>query len=287
MIRFENSKKRRRRKQRRFILILLILIILTSALVYISIKISAKKNIVNTKTNNINQNTLRELPTNRNVTLREHAVNTIQSLADISTANIYKPDGYKTAYLTFDDGPSPKITPEILNVLDKFNVKATFFVIGGMAEKNPDIIKAEFKDGQSIGNHTYSHNYQYLYSDTNNLINDINKCDTVLKSILGSEYNTKLVRFPGGSFGSKMEPFRKAVNAAGYNYIDWNDLTGDADGQNVPTDKLLSNLKKYSSKKNHVVILMHDAPTKETTVQALPQVIEYLKSQGYAFAKLK
>ena len=128
----------------------------------------------------------------------------------------------------------------------------------------------EFDDKQSIGNHTYSHNYKYLYSNTKAFISDVNKCNTVLKSILGKEFNSKLVRFPGGSFGKDLKPFRESLLNHGYTYIDWNDLTGDADGQNIPVYKLLDNLRKYTKGKEHVVILMHDAATKATTVQALP-----------------
>nr|WP_246578219.1 polysaccharide deacetylase family protein [Clostridium frigoris] len=200
--------------------------------------------------------------------------------------HIYKSDGHKTAYLTFDDGPSVNNTPVILNTLDKYNIKATFFIVGNMALKYPDLVRKEFSDGHSIGNHSYSHDYNYIYSDTNIFIKDINKCDTVLKLILGSNFNTKLVRFPGGSFGAKLKPFRKELNNHGYNYVDWNDLTGDAEGQNIPVYKLLDNLKKYTKGKEHVVILMHDFSTKSTTVQALPQVIEYLKSQNYSFKTL-
>ena len=156
-----------------------------------------------------------------------------------------------------------------------------------MAIIRPDLVKMEAEDGQSIGNHTYSHDYKYIYSNINAFINDVNKCDTVLKSIIGSGYNSKILRFPGGSFGAKMAPFRVAIKRAGYHYIDWNDLTGDADGHNISINKLLNNIKKYTKGKEHVVVLMHDAPDKETTVQALPQVIEYLKSQGYSFNTLK
>ncbi|WP_298844664.1 polysaccharide deacetylase family protein [Clostridium sp.] len=200
--------------------------------------------------------------------------------------HIYKPDGHKIAYLTFDDGPSANITPDILKTLDNYNIKATFFIVGSMAIKYPDLVKKEAADRQSIGNHTYSHNYKYIYSNTNTFISDVIKCDTVLKSILGSNFNSKLVRFPGGSFGKKLESFRVALKSDGYNNIDWNDLTGDAEGQNIPVDKLLNNLKKYTKGKEHVVILMHDASTKATTVQALPQVIKYLKAQKYSFNTL-
>lgn len=77
----------------------------------------------------------------------------------------------KIAYLTFDDGPSSNITPQVLDVLKEYNVKATFFVIGNMAERYPDIIKRMNKEGHSIGNHSYSHSYKYIYGKTSNFIN--------------------------------------------------------------------------------------------------------------------
>jgi len=255
-----------------FILVITVLVIPSCLIFYIGSKIN---------------NTL---STNAKMELSKSAVNYKKINKSSSTIdvykNIYKRDGHKIAYLTFDDGPSANTTSGILRTLDKYNIKATFFIVGSMAIRYPDLVRQELADRQSIGNHTYSHNYKYIYSDTNAFIRDVNKCETVLKSILGSNFNSKLVRFPGGSFGEKLEPFREALKNDGYNYIDWNDLTGDADGQNIPVDKLLNNLKKYTKGKEHVVILMHDASTKATTVQALPQVIKYLKSQKYSFKTL-
>lgn len=137
-----------------------------------------------------------------------------------------------------------------------------------------------------IKNKSYTHDYKYIYSNSKNLINDFNKGASTIKSILGSDFNIKYVRFPGGSFGQKLKPFRAAVQNAGLKYIDWNSLNGDAEGQNIPVDKLIENVKETSKGKNKIVILMHDISTKETTVQALPQIIEYLKSQGYSFKTL-
>jgi len=273
MIKLENKKKIVIIKKRRFILVITVLVILSCLLFYIGSKLNTK------------------LSTNTKMDLRESvAVNYKKlNLTPLTTdvyKHIYKPDGHKIAYLTFDDGPSATTTSGILKTLDNYNIKATFFIIGNMAIRYPDLVRKEFADGQSIGNHTYSHNYKYIYSDTNVFIKDVNKCETILKSILGSKFNSRLVRFPGGSFGKKLEPFRDALRRDGYNYIDWNDLTGDAEGQNIPVGKLLNNLKKYTKGKEHVVILMHDASTKATTVQALPQVIKYLKSQKYSFKTL-
>ena len=127
---------------------------------------------------------------------------------------------------------------------------------------------------------------RYIYSNPKIFISDVKRCDGILKSILGNNYNLKLIRFPGGSFGQKLQPFREEAKKNGYQYVDWNDLTGDAEHNGVPVEHLINKVKRYSNH-DHLVVLMHDAPTKVTTVQALPQVIEYFKSQGYSFETLK
>ena len=132
--------------------------------------------------------------------------------------------GKKIAYLTFDDGPSRYVTPEILDILDSYNIKATFFVLGKQAEKNPDILKRIYEEGHSIGNHTYSHNYSFIYKNVNNFLYELEKTEEVFKNILGEDFETNLIRFPGGSFGTKKAPFRSFVLEKGYNYIDWNSL---------------------------------------------------------------
>ncbi|WP_243641253.1 polysaccharide deacetylase family protein [Xylanivirga thermophila] len=191
----------------------------------------------------------------------------------------------KVAYLTFDDGPS-KNTPQILDILKQQDVKATFFVIGNLAEQKPDIIKREVAEGHAIGNHTYSHDYKSIYQNPDALLQDMHKTEDVLKSILGSEYECKLFRFPGGSFGEKLKPYKDKLDELGYNYADWNALNGDAEGRNIPVETLISKVKKTTNNKNRVIILMHDAGAKKTTVQALPAIIEYLKGQGYEFKTL-
>jgi len=206
----------------------------------------------------------------------------------------YKPwstkrsDGKKVAYLTFDDGPSTNNTPKVLDILKQNNIKATFFLIGENAEANKDLVKREIAEGNVVGNHTYSHELNYK-EGPEKFVQDLDKCDHILKSIIGNDYNLKLVRFPGGAFSTShlnLNPFKAAVTKAGYHYINWNDLTGDAEHNNVPVDRLLNELKEYTND-DTVVILMHDAESKATSVQALPQVIEYLKSKGYTFDTLK
>jgi len=194
--------------------------------------------------------------------------------------------GYKVAYLTFDDGPSRTVTPKILDILYSYDIKATFFVVGKQAEKNPDILRRIYEEGHAIGNHTYTHNYAYLYKNVNNFYYELKVTEKVLKNILGEDFETNLIRFPGGSFGGKKAPFRKFVVEKGYNYIDWNSLNGDAEGYQIPADKLIKRFKSIFANQQTLVILMHDTDAKETTVKALPAIIEFLMEKGYQFATL-
>lgn len=203
--------------------------------------------------------------------------------AEVDGESIEKPIERKVAYLTFDDGPTTKITPQILDILDDYNIKATFFVIGSLAEANQDVLKDVDMRGHIIGNHTYSHNYKIIYSSVDALMKDIDKADKVLESILPN-YEKGLFRFPTGSY--KKYHFVEAVKNKGYKYYDWNALNGDAEAHNVPVNKLISNVKKTVYGKNKVIILMHDAQTKQTTVNSLPYIIDYLIEEGYSFETL-
>jgi peptidoglycan-N-acetylglucosamine deacetylase len=199
----------------------------------------------------------------------------------------YKEDGRKVAFLTFDDGPTSTNTPRILEILKHYDIKATFFIIGYEAEKNKDILKSIKNEGHAIGNHTYSHNYEKIYGSIEKFMADIKKTDEVFKQILGDDFKTRICRFPGGSFGESKKPFIQELDKEGYIDINWNTITGDADGINVDKKKLVERLKSTAKQRKHLVILMHDSPSKNTTVEALPEIIEYLKEQGYEFATLK
>lgn len=192
----------------------------------------------------------------------------------------------KIAYLTFDDGPSTYMTPKVLDILKSYDIKATFFVVGNSAEKNPDILRRIYEEGHAIGNHTYSHKYGYIYKNPSNFIQELEIAERVFKNILGEEFETNIMRFPGGSFGDKREPFRKAVVEQGYKYIDWNSLNGDAEGHHIPKHKLVERFKSTFSNQQELVVLMHDTDAKETTPQALPDMIKFLIENGYEFATL-
>lgn len=193
----------------------------------------------------------------------------------------------KRAYLTFDDGPSAKVTPQILDILEEYDVKATFFVVGTAVEKYPEILKRTYQDGHAIGNHTYSHRYGYIYRKPSNLLKEVEITDRLLKRVLGEDFDSKLFRFPGGSFGDEKAPFRKAIEEKGYIYYDWNSLNGDAEGYLFPKERLIQRFKNTFRGQKELVILMHDTDAKYTTPEALPYIIEYLQEQGYEFHTLK
>lgn len=193
----------------------------------------------------------------------------------------------KIAYLTFDDGPSPLVTPKILEILRQHDIKASFFVIGKMAERNPELVRQMQEEGHLICNHTYSHDYKLIYSSPDSFMADVTKCEEVLKSILGEDFETNILRFPAGSFGKKRQPIRERVNEDGYTSIDWNALNGDAEGLHIPTAVLINRIKETTEKKNTTVVLMHDSNTKDTTVEALSETIGYLESEGYVFKTLE
>lgn len=200
---------------------------------------------------------------------------------------VFRKDGKKVAFLTFDDGPTKNITPRILDTLKHYNVKATFFVLGQLAEQNGDLLKREYEEGHSIGNHSHSHDYKNIYKSVPSFMQEFNTANKIIETSIGNGFKTELFRFPGGSFEKRKNPFKEKLKSEGLRYIDWNVSSGDAAGQNVPVQNILSNIKNTSAGKNHIVILMHDASTKKTTADALPQIIEYLKSQGYEFKTLK
>ena len=186
----------------------------------------------------------------------------------------------KVIYLTFDDGPSDRVTPKILDVLKEENVKATFFIVGNAAENRKYLLEREFSEGHTIAVHSYSHIYSKIYSSTENLLTDIDKCNEVIKSVTGSY--SSIYRFPGGSFGLS-NGLIEAVTAHGMNYIDWNASVCDAEYYSAPREILYANAIDTSKGRDRVILLAHDSTTKTTTAKALKDIIRYFKSQNYVF----
>jgi peptidoglycan-N-acetylglucosamine deacetylase len=209
--------------------------------------------------------------------------------------NFYREDGRKIAYLTFDDGPSKHATEKILDILAANNVKATFFTLGSSIEHNnqaADILKRIAREGHSIGSHGYSHDYSILYPNrTVNLdafINDFEKNDRILKEILGKDFNTRLIRMPGGHASwNGTAALDEVLTKKGIYQTDWNSLNGDAESKDFPTEYLLNKLKETVGDKDVAIVLMHDTDAKKGTVHYLQSAIDYLKSEGFEFRTLK
>ncbi|MBP8315859.1 polysaccharide deacetylase family protein [Clostridium neonatale] len=204
-------------------------------------------------------------------------------------------DGKKVVYLTFDDGPSETVTPKILDILKAENVKATFFVLGNSidsSEESKNILKREVSEGHSIGNHTYSHNYSYLYPNriinVENFMDDIEKANKSIKAVLGEDFVVRAIRFPGGYMSWRdKDGINDILKEKGYYHIDWNSLSKDAEGGYKSSEQLLEEVKSSVSGREKAVILMHDNYGKEETAKALPEIIDYLKEQGYEFRTIK
>ena len=177
----------------------------------------------------------------------------------------------------------------MLDVLKKYNVKATFFCLGKMLDANSEIAKREYDEGHLVANHTYYHNYGDLYASADSFMKEVNMTQDKIKEITGEE-PFKLMRFPGGShnagsYAAVKQEYKKVLKEKGFYYADWNCLNGDAEATSRSTDELINSVKKTALEDN-LIVLMHDASTKATTPQALGPIIEYLKSKGYEFRRL-
>lgn len=186
----------------------------------------------------------------------------------------------KTVYLTFDDGPSDRVTPKILDVLAEEKVEATFFIIGKNVETRKNLIKREFDEGHTVAVHSYTHKYKEIYSSEESLIKDIDACNEVIKSVTG-KYSS-VYRFPGGSYGLSQK-FISAVTTHGLRYVDWNASTRDAEILNATPAQLLKAAVTTSASSNYIVLLAHDSTSKSATAEALRDIIKHYKDNGYVF----
>lgn len=193
----------------------------------------------------------------------------------------------KVAYLTFDDGPSPNVTPKILDILKEENVKANFFVIGKYVDSYPEITRRAYEEGHFIANHSYDHDNKILYKSESSFIDEIRKTDLAISNAIGVEnYSSHVFRFPTGYMSSHHKSQKKdcvkLLAQMDYTYIDWNCLNNDS-MKKYSKEQLLNNLKKTMKGKDTLVILMHDTKFVSDSSTALKDSIEYIRSQDYTF----
>ena len=195
----------------------------------------------------------------------------------------------KTIYLTFDDGPS-YLTKTILDILKEENVPATFFVTSRQIDKYSDVIERMQEENHTIGLHTSTHIYSYIYSADENYFNDLNEIRMKVFNITGIK--PRIIRLPGGSSNTISKKYNQGIMTRITNkltendfyYYDWNIDSEDASGS-ISKECIYQNVtNRIHSGTN--IILMHDSSTKSTTAEALKDIIEYAKANGYTFAKI-
>lgn len=236
-------------------------------------------NNTNTTNTNKTQSTPTENKTNENKTQTNKVSENKTTESKTTTSN-----GKSIAYLTFDDGPS-SITNSVLDILKKYNVKATFFVINS-GSYNKTTLQREVNEGHTIGLHAYDHNYAIAYKDDNSYLDGIDKLRAKVKADTG--FDSHYIRFPGGSSNTISKRYSKGIMSRitktakqrGYKYYDWNVDDDDA-GRARTADDCYNNVVKELSPNRSNIVLMHDFGTNKKILDALPRIIEYCQKNGY------
>ena len=186
----------------------------------------------------------------------------------------------KKIYLTFDDGPSSN-TDEILDILKAYDVKATFFVVGKTDEASRKAYRRIVEEGHTLGMHSYSHFYADIYASEEDFQTDMKKLQEYLYELTGVW--PRFYRFPGGSSNTvsniDMQKLADWLTDQGVTYFDWNVASGDAVSRELPAETLLANCLAGIRNQQSCVVLMHDAANKDTTVEALPEIISEIRLQ--------
>lgn len=219
----------------------------------------------------------------------EDYVATARFAAQVEKENRQAAEKKKTAYLTFDDGPSDN-TRKILEVLKEKKAVATFFLIGKeITPEREDIVKQTVKQGNAVGVHTYCHEKNKLYCNAESFFDDFNMASDSIKKVTGKE--PVLHRFPWGSNNgyvcSYVDSLHEKLQEEGIKSYDWNVSGEDSIGGTVAQSTIFQNVKKDLTRYDEPIILLHDSATMDNTAAVLDQIIDYIRSQGYEFATLE
>lgn len=208
---------------------------------------------------------------------------TVEAVKQTATTS----SGNKVVYLTFDDGPGAH-TQQLLDILDKYNVKVTFFVTN-VNSGYENMISKEAAAGHTVAIHSASHDYKKIYSSVDAFFADLNEMSDIIYAQTGQR--AKLIRFPGGSSNTVslkycsgiMTTLTKAVTYQGYKYFDWNVSSGDAGGT-TSTEEVYQNVVNGIKSHNVSVVLQHDI--KSFSVNAVERIIQWGLANGYTFLPL-
>lgn len=242
-------------------------------------------------TNNIDSSTVGNYEVVYSVTDSSNNTVTVKRIVRVINRKTYNyGSGNGKIYLTFDDGPS-YLTSKILDILDKEGVKATFFVTSNVNYYSSTLLRA-YNSNHTIGLHTYSHDYSYVYSSTYNYFSDLERISNAVYNITGKR--STIIRFPGGSSNVVSRRYNVGIMSVltdevvnrGYNYFDWNVDSNDAGGDGKNSYNIYLNVVNNLSYNKANVVLMHDSQGHEATVEALEKIITYAKDNGYVFSNL-
>lgn len=188
-------------------------------------------------------------------------------------------EGERKVYLTFDDGPSGN-TGEILDILAEYDVKATFFVVGKEEERYQPLYKRIVEEGHTLAMHSYSHKYNEIYQSKESFVEDLTKLQEFLYDTTGVW--CRYCRFPGGSSNTvsrvDMHELIAYLEEQDMSYFDWNVSSGDASSAYISPDTIVRNSTAKLQDFDEAIILMHDASDKDSTVEALPRLIETIQA---------
>ena len=219
---------------------------------------------------------------------RKSIIDSVQPQSDIlvadtktAEANLAGEKDTLKVYLTFDDGPS-SYTNKILDILDDYGVKATFFVVGKTDEDSRIAMKRIVNEGHTIGLHSFSHKYSDIYSSLEAFSADFEKIRKYVYDVTGID--ARYYRFPGGSSNTvsntDMSELIRFLDEKRITYFDWNVANGDESSSDYTVEELIENVMNDVVKYKTSVVLMHEAADKGRTVESLPRLIELLQEKG-------
>ena len=284
------KKRSRRRRKNIFVpIVVLIFCCIFTAMVVYGWQ-SRKKNV---KVADSSKNANETVEVNQSETSTDGEINAISesetdTTAETTTVPASNPGpDEKVVYFTFDDGPWTG-TPRLLDILDKYNIKACFFVTAQYMDTEPLInMLKQIKDrGHNVAVHSLTHNYKQIYASVDAFMADYDAMDDLIFKATGQ--HSTMLRFPGGSNASYNKAIRpqllQAVRDRGIVYFDWNSFDGDVEGKKG--QELIDQTIKQVNENTHSILLMHDMPSTAFVHDALPTIIERLKADGYKFELL-
>ncbi len=236
------------------------------------------------RSGSVDPNTLGTYTLNYQVTDKAGNTTTATRVVKVFVESADSPD---RVYLTFDDGPSSEVTGRVLDILAANNAKATFFIVN-YGETGRQLIGRMINEGHTVAIHGYSHDYATIYANDDAFMQNVYALRDKLLADFG--YHATIIRFPGGSSNTVSASYNSGimsrlavrVEQEGFTYFDWNVSSGDASGSGVSSAQIYANVTGGLRRGRNNVVLMHDTNAKDTTADALQDIINYARGNGYS-----